>query len=336
MDQSYYNGYGMQQQPMVNPLAFNTPQITTNGEMKPSFTIKDENTRETSTLLRVDNDVEDKPKRGRKKKSEVSIDSAGIIRTNAESVSGTVEDTPTAYSYAETTGMLREVLGQIDAVNTELMQEFESVRQSRTMKNKYNTMIGLSENVGSLLSNKIQAIKEINNSINKSNDLDYKKARDRKASESEQDDDRYILDLYRSFISQPQNASMMPQHPLPNINPSLAGSGIIRANISDASNPIDESYLSYVSNLTPEQNLMRYENDPNVKQVVVFDHSTGNKFFQMMNIATGEVIPNVPVYDTAMFMPDTTLYLDKGIAKNLNLNETFPIVEINKGVTSEY
>ena len=93
--------------------------------------------------------------------------------------------------------------------------------------------------------------------------------------------------------------------------------------------------MSYVSNLTPEQNLMRYENNPNIKQVVVYDASTGNKFFQMMDMSTGEAIPNVPVYDD-LIMQDTTLDLANGIAKNLNLRESFPIVQINNNVTSQY
>ena len=46
-------------------------------------------------------------------------------------------------------------------------------------------------------------------------------------------------------------------------------------------------------------------------------------------------MPNLPTYDP-MFMEDTTLDLDQGIARNLNLNETFPLIVINDGVTSNY
>ena len=98
---------------------------------------------------------------------------------------------------------------------------------------------------------------------------------------------------------------------------------------------MDSGYLNYLSNMTPEQNLMRYENNPNVKQVVVYDAATGNKFFQMMDTSTGEVIPNVPVYDE-MIMEDTVLDIEKGVAKNLNLRETFPIIQINNDITSQY
>jgi hypothetical protein len=133
---------------------------------------------------------------------------------------------------------------------------------------------------------------------------------------------------------------MAPTYQLPPIDQNVIGSGIVRANMTEADMkntgvPMDIGYLNYMANLTPEQNLMRYENDPNVQQVVVYDAATGAKFFQMMNIATGEVIPNVPVYDQ-MMMENTTLDLKTGIAKNLDLNETFKIVQINNDITNQY
>ena len=280
-----------------------------------------------------------KKKRGRppKKKNEVeTTNSSNIIRADKSNDNAEVIDSPTSYTYMETTGLLKETLMQIDVLNSELMEEFESVKRSRTMKNKYNTLVGLSQNVGTLLNNKISAIREINNSINKSNDLDYKKAKDRAQAESSMNDDKYIADLYQAFISNPQNAQAYQQPQIPELNPSVMGSSIIRANISDNNNAIDESYLNYVSNLTPQQNLMRYENDPNVKQVVVYDQATGNKFFQIMNVVTGEVIPNLEPYDTEMFMPDTTIDLNTKTARNLNLNETFPVVIINETVANQY
>jgi len=286
---------------------------------------------------------DDKPVKKRKKKSETGT---AIIRSDDTSlannpVSGTVEDIPTAYTYAETTGMLRETLGQIDALSTELVQEFNNVRASRTMKNKYNALTNISENIGSLLSSKIAAIREINSAITKSNDLDYKKYKDVKAAQGAMNDDKYIADLYKASLINPSMQPSGPSlpNPMPMINEgSMFGSGIIRANVDNSGNIMggDQAYLNYISNLSPEQNLMLYENNPNVKQVVVFDHATGNKFFQMMDMSNGQVVPNLPVYDQE-FMADTTLDLAKGIAKNLNLNETFPIVQINQdSVKNEY
>jgi hypothetical protein len=205
------------------------------------------------------------------------------------------------------------------------------------MKNKYMVLNNLSENIGAMLSNRISTIKEINNCITKSNDLDYKKYKDIQAAKSSMNDDKYIADLYQAFIQNPQNQPV--SYTMPPINESIVGSNIIRANIPNdtpAGGVVDEGYLNYISNITPEQNLMRYENNPNVKQVVVYDESTGAKFFQMMDMSTGEAIPNVPVYDD-LIMQDTTLNLNTMTAKNLNLRESFPIVKINSNkVTSQY
>ena len=65
--------------------------------------------------------------------------------------------------------------------------------------------------------------------------------------------------------------------------------------------------------------------------------SNGNKFFQVMNLATGQVVPNVPVMDNR-FLDDTTIDIRNQIAKNNNLHETYPLVIINdtNNVASKY
>lgn len=336
--------YNQQQQMMINPAALETPTIVTGGSnnsgFKPRFTIQREDGTKANPIP-VDRDISDaeveaatKARSNRRKETT----SGAIVRSgDTEKVNGVVEDTATIYSYAESTNMLHETLGQIDSINRELMEEFAAIKRNRTLKNKYNVLNGLSENIGNLISNRIQVIKELNSTISKANDMDYKKDKDRRAAMANVDDDKYIADLYKSFM---QNPTMnMPAPQLPQVDPALFGSGIVRADIGGVAPaggaPVETSYLSYLSNLTPEQNLMRYESNPNVKQVVVFDAASGNRFFQMMDMATGNVIPNVPIYDP-MFLEDTTLDLKNKIAKNINLNETFPIVVINEGVTQQY
>lgn len=334
-----------QQRPRIDPRLLETPTITLktdDGSTKKSgmFTISDSN---KTNVIHVDEPVSDmekvakENKRGRKKKSDSDVSGTSIVKANGSTSPAQVEES-TAYTYSETTGLLRETLGQIDALNGELAVEFQNVKNNRTMKNKYNVMIGISENMGSLIGNRIQAIKEINNSITKSNDLDYKKYKDIKAAEATMSDDKYIADVYQALIT---NQSNMPaQHTMPSMDSAIYGTpGIVRADISPAAltgtTPVDVGYLNYVANMTPEQNLMMYENDPNVKQVVVYDAASGAKIFKMMNLATGQVIENVPTYD-ASIMEDTTLDLKTKTAKNINLNESFPIVVINDDITSQY
>lgn len=337
------NNYGKpmlpyQQQVIQQPVQtsdFETPKIVAGGATSFIKVIKNDQDKK-SGMIPVDPPLSDmeieRKKRGRPRKDE-SGNSTEIVR--AEST--VVEDTPTAYTYMETTKMLYDSLNQIDLVNSALMQEFEMVRNNRALKGKYNILNGLSENIGSLINNRITAIREINSSISKANELDYKRDKDRKAANANMDDDKYIADLYKSFMQNPINMAPTPQ--VPQVDPSIFGSGIVRADLKsgdyNGNGPVDMSYLNYVSNLTPEQNLMRYEGNNNVKQVVVFDASTGNKFFQYMDLSTMQVIPNVQTYDQ-MFMEDTTIDLKNKVARNINLNETFPLIVINEGVTSQY
>ena len=276
-----------------------------------------------------------------KKKKNTNTNTSGDLVTGEakpEAASGTVEDMPTSYTYYETTGLLKETLGQIDSLNGELMQEFNAVRANRTMKNKYGILVGLSENVGSLISNKINVIKEINNSISKSNEMDYKKLKDIRAAQSAMNDDKYIADLYKSFISNPNMQPTGVQ--LSPMDASLYGTGVVRASIDNgglvgANGPIDASYHNYMANLTPEQNLMRYENNPNVKQCVVFNEATGDKYFQYYDMSTMTPIPNLPTYD-ATIMEDTFIDKSKMIAKNNNLHQQFDLILVNNGITSQY
>lgn len=331
----------MNQQPPVQPFmpaqdprAFATPEISmesSDGSSGFHFTVIDENTGGNEMVI-IDNTVpqEEKKRRGRPPKNK----SSEIVRPSSNDTE-VIEST--SYSYAETTDMLRETLAQIDGLNSELVQEFTNVKNNKYIKNKYNTIIGLTENIGSLLNTKISAIREINSSISKANDLDYKKMKDINAMQAEINDDQYVADMYKSFISNPQVQQLQPQ--FTPVDQQAFGSGIIRADIRGGDpaqgGTVDAGYLNYLSNISPEQNMMRYENDPNVKQVVVWDKKTNAKFFQVMNMATGEVIPNVPTYDQ-MFMEDVTIDVANNIAKNLNLRETFPLVIINDNVTAEY
>ena len=332
----YYPQQPMQQQPMA-PQQPIQPQYPVMVEELHSYDTKDnfgftvlkdgETDRKALVVSQETAPVEKKQRKPRAKKSENPND---IIRADGE-----VENTA-AYTYRETTDMLRGTLVQIDELSLQVRRELDGVLANRTLRNKYNYISNLSENLGALLNTKIAAIREINNSITKANDLDYKREKDLKAIAGGETDDKYLMDMYNAFIQNPMGvqAGQNPLGPAP-IPATLGGDGIIRANASDPGPLPDAGYLNYLSKLTPEQNMMQYENNPNVKTVVVYDAATNNKFFQVMDMSTMQVIPNVPVRGQ-MFMEDTTIDLANRVAKNTNLNETYPVVVINEGVTGEY
>ena len=307
-----------------------TPEIETGGF---SFKVLGENEKDDCALPIPSETTlpEPKKKRGRPKGS---VNSKDIVK--AESEKGEVL-TSAAYTYAETTDMLHATLAQIDELSFGIRQELDSVRASRTMRNKYGAMTDLTENLTSLISSKIQVIKEINSSISKANDLDYKRQKDAMAVSGAENDEKHIMDMYSAFVQNPNGSPNNILGPSMMDSSMIGSSDIIRADASPtpAGQLPDLGYLNYISNITPEQNMMFLESNPNIKEVVVFDHATGNKFFQVMDMSTMQVVPNVPV-KSQMFMEDTVLDLKNHIAKNVNLNATYPIVEINVDTVKEY
>ena len=209
-----------------------TPNISTESSAF-SFKTSDGDSSTLSVPVEI-GDVEKERKKSVRVRKE-SDNSNEIIR--AEQTTGVVEEMPTAYSYMESCSMLRQTIGQIDQLNNELMAEFEAVKANRTMKNKYNVLIGLSENVASLISNRISAIKEINSSIKNSNELDYKKLKDIKQAQGAVNDDKYIADLYKSFITNPQAQTQLQQMPVMDTS-TFGSAGIIRANVNSSGNMV--------------------------------------------------------------------------------------------------
>lgn len=293
--------------------------------------VKDGETTPKQTAIKTDSDEATDAKKKRSGRPKKSVEVGSSMDKKEQT------DVPTMYTYQETTDMLRGTLVQIDQLANQVKKELDNVTASRTLKSKYNVMVGLSGNLGDIIGQKITAIKEINNAISKSNEMDYKKEKDRRAAEAGVNDDKYLMDMYNAFIKNPGNMNNRAALGPGSIDATLVGSDIIRSSMEQPQqgfNP-DTGYLSYVTNMTPEQKLMAMEDNQNIKQCVVFDAATGNKVFQMIDMSTGQVIPGLPTRDP-MFMEDTTIDLRNNIAKNINLNETYPLVVINQNVTNEY
>lgn len=269
----------------------------------------------------------------RKKELDVEVlDENGNVINKRDDIASlanlNVEDT-----YKETSNMVKGTVAQLDILAGELKGDLDSIRASRTLKNKYRYITDITSSMSTVLSTKLMALRELNSTVKNINDAKYRQAKDMRAAEAG-NDDKYIMDMYNAFITNPVGT----QVPLGintmditmNNNPNIRGvdvggpSNMIssRATTAPGSSGID------TSGMTPEQAMMIYEQDPNVRQCVVFDKLTGNKWFQVMNTSTGETIQNVPVRDP-MFLEDTTIDERNGIARNTNLNETYPLIVLN-------
>lgn len=317
-------------QPQVNPVVFEPDPVIT-APKKSIFTVVPDEIKPSKGSVLPAPDTPQLPAAPKRKKKEAEP-STDIVRAEPEG-----KDLSTMYNYAQTTALLGGTLMQADELANDLRDEFENVKNSRTLKNKYMILTNLSQSMSQLLSTKANIIREINSSITKATELDYKKEKDRLAAEGAANDDKKIMDMYNSFVNNPManisgNIATLGPTPINNAVSSSNGLGIIRSPLAESQPApggiVDVGYLNYLNRMTPEQNAMVMEKDPNVQQVVIYDAQTGSKMFQYMNMATGMAVPNMKPLD-ARFLEDTTIDLVNNVAKNNNLRQVYPLVVIN-------
>lgn len=255
----------------------------------------------------------------KKKRVKKTVMSDGSVK---QSVATDPENERFIDSYDETNGMLRGSIMQIDALNADVNEQFKVVKDSRTLKGKYTYMTNLASTSSALLSTKISAIKEMNSIIGNCQKLELQRAKDNKASIMEQNDDKRMMDMYQAFINTPMG--------------SVAGAGMmITPSITDltlASAELNQFDITSTTGMTqeplsPEQIRMRMEGNPNVKEVVVYDANTGNKYFDVIDSSTGQSVPNYP-RSNDFLLDDTTINIAGGVARNANIDRNWPLVVI--------
>lgn len=267
-----------------------------------------------------------KKKRGRPRKNKdtdtIVIDAGGAAILNSnQQLPMTQSNEPYLNTYNETNQMLNSVIAQIDGYSMAISQDLNTIRASKTLKNKYNYITDLTATGGQLIGNKITAIRELNKTITDSHNLELKRLKDVTAANAAgETDEKYIMDMYNAFIQTPtgNNYSLGPRP----MDLQSAGSGLIGVPM--------QSQLSGDYALTPEQNRMRLESNPNIKTVLVLNATTGERYFDVIDVTTGNSIPNMPKPDP-MFLEDTVPYPAEGVARNTNLDVTYPLVVIDNG-----
>lgn len=267
------------------------------------------------------------PTSKRKRKSTSSSD---IVVANVEpEVPICQTNKPYQETYNETNGMLRQSIAQIDGISNDIITQISDIKNSKTLKRKYDYLGSLMQTEATLVNTKISAIREMNNTISHCHDLEMKRAKDimKIDSANKVDDDRAIMDMYNAFISAPtgaQNIQYAPPIGMMTANERMQSYAIPPVGVKSGES-YDAGYSNYINNITPEQNMMILEGNPNVKTVVRYDPDTGKRCFDVVDMTTMQSIPNTPK-PAPLFLQDATLDLAAGIAKNSNLNTVYPIV----------
>lgn len=266
----------------------------------------------------------------RKKKTENGNNIVKVDSENNGDLSMHETNTPYNETYNETTNLLKSSIVDIDLMQNELRNDIDAIRNSKTIKKKYDYISEIASTRGSLINTKITAIREINNAITNSHNLELKRIKELKLNEDNKDDDKYIMDMYNAFISTPIGTRQMDMRG-PSMNDlTLGGSNIVKADIRD------NNYNTFMNEpMSPTAHMMRLESNPNIKTVVMYDSTTGNRWFDVIDTTTGASVPNSDKPDP-MFLEDTTLDLQNNVARNTNLDVTYPIIVINNTIMNEY
>lgn len=252
-------------------------------------------------------EVDDKPKRGRPRKT-------------TESVIMTKKDEGYYEKYAKTNALLDQTIFEIDSLNSNIKKELSTVIKSKTLKKKYEYMSELAGTSSNLLSTKITAIRELNKSITDSTNLEIRMAKENK--QAEETDDKRIMDMYNAFINTPIGSYAAPTGPSA-VDMVLGNNGTpIMTTLNDVD---DIGYTQYMNSLSPEDKKIQMETkNKNVKTCVVFDPDTGSRYFDNIDFDTGQSIPGLPLPESH-FLDDLNINMNTGVARNTNLNLTYPI-----------
>lgn len=272
----------------------------------------------------IDSDTtDDTKKKTRKRKTSSKINTDGTKNDDLDMLQ---TNEPYSKKYEETTEALKGAIVQLDMGLADMQNDIQQIRSSRTLKRKYDYLSMMQGNMGQFINNKISALREINNSITRCNDFELKRMKELKLSENAKDDDKTIMDMYNAFVSMPVSSGVQ-------LGPAVQDISTIGRGVNTSG--IDDGFNSYMQNLSPAETLMMYENDPDVQQVVMYDEATGAKWFEIMNMRTGEIIKNADKHGN-IIMEDTVLDLNNNIAKNINIGESYPIVRVGKSVVDTY
>lgn len=325
------------------PIVFNSPSVDTNAinddivlpkaeeeeGFNFSFFYSDEaNIKGNGSATEAD--LEKKAKRSTRKPADATT--LAVVNPKPEDLANNT-NIPYIATYNETDNLVRGTIIQIDKLSSDIASDIDKIRSSSSMKGKYTYITNLSTASASLISSRLNAIKELNSTITNAHNLELKRSKDLKSMELEKkNDDARMMDMYSAFINTPMgmydNKLNMPTIPdmMVGVNDPTAG---IKG-VSMQGGGIETGQVS------PEQIRMRMEGNSNIEEIVVFDPSTGRKWFDVIDKSTGQSVPNYPRTDSFM-LEDVSVETRAGIAKNRNIDKVWPLRVVgSSSVLDEY
>lgn len=271
----------------------------------------------------------DETKKKKSKKNEVTVTANPIPQVVAStSMSYIQENIPYANAYADTNKQLDDTINALNVLGAEIITDLNMVRGNKTLRNKYSIVNEMTQTATSILNTKLAAIKEKNSTIDSINKLELDRLKQIKVSASEEDDNTRIANLYDAFINTPIGAG--PGVLGPSMQDIIAGG---QAGPSVPMMSIGNDQQMWEAGLNPAENRMLLEAKGIIETVVMYDSTTGNRWFEVVDRMTRQPVPNVEKPDSS-YIYDLDINIRGGFAKDGNRGVSYPLICINGGDTS--
>ena len=273
---------------------------------------------------------EPKKKRGRPRKSDGKVEMVHVNSNREMSMMETNQ--PYITTYADTTQQLKNTINGIDVMASQIEHDLQMVRASRTLKKKYDYICELTSAAGSLVSNRISALREINSAITNAHRLDQARMKQNKEIAGV-DDDKAIMDMYNAFVNTPVGTmqALPPGFSIP--ASALNGPNGLAINRNGMTE--DQMYDNFVQNPSPEMSAIRMEMNPNIKTVVVYNQETQEKYFDIVDVSTGQSVPGIE-RPSDRLLARMDINLRDGIARNIDANLSYDLVIVGNRRIDEY
>lgn len=296
----------------------------------PNKFVKDSTDYKSHSIEKVEAEIvtELPKKKSRKKQTAVVVGASTDIAPSGGQTQLNFLQSDISYmeAYKDTNEQIDGVISDLNVLAASTMDELMKLKASKTIKNKFSYVSNLTENATSIINAKLTAIKEKNKVINDANTMDLRRLKELKLDTSKEDDNTRIANMYDAFINTPIGTGMNVLGPSVQDMTLMGGTTLERMSIGN-------DQTQWEQGLDPVQNRMLMEAKGTVETVVMFDESTGNRWFEIVDKVTRQPVPNIEKPDDT-YIYDLDINRLAGYAKDSNRNVTYPLVLVNGGDNS--
>ena len=97
----------------------------------------------------------------------------------------------------------------------------------------------------------------------------------------------------------------------------------------------DAGYDAFINGNSPEMTAIMFEKNPNLQTVVVYNQTDQSKWFDIIDVTTGQSLPNIP-RPPEKLLENMHIDIMNGTAKNIQTDQIYPLVLVGNRKLDEY